>query len=237
MIVFLENRQLVVDGYKGRFKDAGETLVRLTSTDLISWLLSSPQQELNTIEAVLIGECNNVDTVLSTIGKKLNVPVIALLDNRSLEQTLKFYRAGVDDVVAKPVHYEELLVRLATIKKRFAPSEVAESSSRIQIFFDGRDPYIDGAPVELPRRERRILEYLASIAGRRATKAQIFGAIYGVFDDQIEESVVESHISKLRKKLRGFLGSDPIDSKRYLGYRLDPGVVETVKAGGQALVA
>jgi hypothetical protein len=33
--------------------------------------------------------------------------------------------------------------------------------------------------------------------------------------------VVESHISKLRKKLKHRLGFDPIDSKRYLGYCLE----------------
>ncbi len=48
----------------------------------------------------------------------------------------------------------------------------------------------------------------------------MFNAIYGIFDEQVEENVVESHISKLRKKLRERLGSDPIDSKRFLGYRL-----------------
>jgi hypothetical protein len=31
---------------------------------------------------------------------------------------------------------------------------------------------------------------------------------------------VESHISKLRKKLKHALGYDPIDTKRYLGYQL-----------------
>jgi DNA-binding response OmpR family regulator len=31
---------------------------------------------------------------------------------------------------------------------------------------------------------------------------------------------VESHISKLRKKLRNVLGYDPIDTKRYLGYQI-----------------
>ena len=56
--------------------------------------------------------------------------------------------------------------------------------------------------------------------GRRVTKTQIFNAIYGIFDEDVEENVVESHISKLRKKLRQRLGYDPIDSKRYLGYRL-----------------
>ena len=225
MIIFVENREMVVDSYKARFKSAGETLVQLTSTDMISWLLTCPQHELRTIEAVLIGEAINVDILCSTIRKKLDVPVIALLDNRSLEQTLKFYRTGVDDVVTKPVHYSELLVRIATIKKRTLKVVAEEESSPIEVYFDGRDPRIDGQPIELPRRERRILEYLSSISGRRASKSQIFGAIYGVFDEHIDESVVESHISKLRKKLRKILGHDPIDSKRYLGYRLDPAIV------------
>ncbi len=67
-------------------------------------------------------------------------------------------------------------------------------------------------------RERRILEYLIANRGRRLNKAQIFSAIYGIFDSEVEENVVESHISKLRKKLREQMGFDPIDSKRFLGY-------------------
>ena len=57
--------------------------------------------------------------------------------------------------------------------------------------------------------------------GRRVSKTQIFNAIYGIFDENIEENVVESHVSKLRKKLRARLGYDPIESKRYLGYCLE----------------
>ena len=40
--------------------------------------------------------------------------------------------------------------------------------------------------------------------------------------------MIESHISKLRKKLRNALGYDPIDSKRYLGYRLMPAQTKEV---------
>ena len=56
--------------------------------------------------------------------------------------------------------------------------------------------------------------------GRRLSKTQIFNAVYGIFDENVDENVVESHISKLRKKLKHRLGYDPIDSKRYLGYCL-----------------
>ena len=72
----------------------------------------------------------------------------------------------------------------------------------------------------LPRRERRILEFLMRNRGRWVTKTQVFNAVYGLFDDEVDEAVVESHVSKLRKKLREKLGYDPIDSKRFLGYRL-----------------
>lgn len=77
--------------------------------------------------------------------------------------------------------------------------------------------------MELPRRERRILEYLVKNKGRRVTKTQIFNAVYGVMNDGVDECVVESHISKLRKKLRKKLGFDAIESTRYIGYMLKDG--------------
>ncbi len=50
-------------------------------------------------------------------------------------------------------------------------------------------------------------------------RLQIFNAVYGIFDENVDEVVVEGHISKLRKKLRIRLGHDVIDAKRYLGYQ------------------
>lgn len=237
MIIFIENRQLVVDGYKTRFNKKGEALIRLSCSDVVDWLKTSSAKDLASVEVFVLGQMVDEERVMSAIRSKLDVPVIALLDNRSLKDTISFYRYGVDDVVTKPVHYEELLIRVAAIKKRMLKVSGQFNERPIMVFFDGRDPEIDGQQVQLPRRERRILEYLASINGRRVTKSQIFGAIYGVFDEHIEDNVVESHISKLRKKLRSILGHDPIDSKRYLGYRLDPAVVQVEKTANQDLVA
>jgi DNA-binding response OmpR family regulator len=66
----------------------------------------------------------------------------------------------------------------------------------------------------------RILEFLVASQGRRVTKSQIYSSVYGLFEHGIEENVIESHISKLRRRLKSALGYDPIDSKRHLGYRL-----------------
>ena len=93
----------------------------------------------------------------------------------------------------------------------------------MRVFFDGRDPEVNGEPFVLPRRERRILEYLVRNQNKRVTKEKIFGFVYGFCNEEVEESVIESHISKLRKKLRARLGFDPIDSKRYVGYMPENG--------------
>ncbi len=71
---------------------------------------------------------------------------------------------------------------------------------------------IAGHALTLPRRELRILEYMVSNHGKWITKTQIFNAVYGIFESTFDESVIESHVSKLRKKLRDRrLGFDAID--------------------------
>ena len=111
------------------------------------------------------------------------------------------------------------MVRADAVWRRVNQSAPLVETEEIKVFFDGRDPEVNGEPLPLPRRERHILEYLVKNSHRRVTKSQIFNAIYGIFDDNVDEVVVEGHISKLRKKLRLRIGRDVIDAKRYLGYQ------------------
>jgi len=59
-----------------------------------------------------------------------------------------------------------------------------------------------------------------AIAAAASPRRRSSTPVYGIFDEDVDENVVESHISKLRKKLKHRLGYDPIDSKRFLGYCL-----------------
>jgi DNA-binding response OmpR family regulator len=154
------------------------------------------------------------------VKSRIRTALIALNDQRSLEETLELFAAGVEDVIRKPVHVREILARVAAIRRRAPDEQRANHQISMHVFFDGRDPVVAGQVLRLPRRERRILEFLVSKRERRVTKAQIFSAVYGLFNESIDENIIESHISKLRKRLRHRLGHDPIDSQRYLGYRL-----------------
>ena len=222
MYIVVDERQSVADQYVAGFGAEGASARYVTAASMQIWLGTAPRQDVEAIEGFLIGDCGDRTSCTVAIRALTQAPIIALNETRSLEQTLALFTAGIDDVVRKPVHVREIIARASAIRRRMnrgverAPAPDREG--RLNIFADGRDPEIDGQSLILPRRERHILEYLAKNRGRQVTKGQIFSAVYGDLDTDVEESVVEGHISKLRKKLRMRLGYDPIEAKRMAGY-------------------
>ena len=221
MIVVVDERELVKDGYTSLFGREGVPSTGFDPREFGEWVSTAADSDIDAVEAFLIGQSQLSMELPRAIRDRSQAPVIAVSDTPSLETTLAFFDSGVDDVVRKPVHPREILARAAAIRRRLKALANHTDIGPIRVFSDGRDPEINDEVFPLPRRERRILEYLVANRGRRLSKTQIFNAIYGIFDEEVEENVVESHISKLRKKLRKKLGFDPIDSKRFLGYCID----------------
>lgn len=220
MIIIVDERELVTQAYESSFGREGIASVGFSSTEFRNWVETAAMPDLNAIEAFLLGDCCRSEEYPRLIRSRCKAPVIALSESQGLENTLRLFASGADDVVRKPVHVREILARVEAIRRRREEAADYLDAGDIRVFSDGRDPLVKGEVLLLPRRERRILEYLVSCRGRLVSKSQIFSSIYGIFDEDVQENVIESHISKLRKKLRIRLGFDPVESKRYLGYRL-----------------
>lgn len=220
MIVIVDERETVTDGYASWFDREGVAATGFRTADFGNWVKTVSDPDINAVEAFLIGDCEDRRLLPKLIRHRTSAAVIAMNDHKCLDETLDLFDAGVDDVVRKPVHVREILARIKAIQRRTKTEDEGKLVGDIRVFADGRDPEVKAEVLALPRRERRILEYLVSNRGRRVTKSQIFNFVYGLFGEDIDENVVESHISKLRKRLRHRLGHDPIDSQRYLGYRL-----------------
>ena len=220
MIVIVDDREIVHDGYTSCFSREGVSVAGFRPIDFNDWVSGAGKADIAAIDAFLIGNCECRDRLAQLIKKRTVAAVIAMNESKSLEDTLQLFDAGVDDVVEKPIHVRELLARIAAISRRARTVDEGEMCNDIKFFSDGRDAEVGGVPMQLPRREYKILEYLFANRGRRVSKSQIFNSVYGIFDQSIDDNVVESHISKLRKRLRSRLGYDPIDSKRHLGYCL-----------------
>ncbi len=223
MYFMVDPRESVNAGYRASFDREGVSSFGLLPDEFLSWIETASQNDLDAIQGFLLGDFEDRAKCATSIRRHSRAPIIALADLRSLELTVQLLDAGIDDVLPKPVHVREILARSEAIWRRVngalsSPAEAAPAPDRLRVFHDGRDPEIDGTPLCLPRRERHILEYLVRNRGRRLTKTQVFNVVYGVYSNGVEESVIEGHVSKLRKKLAERLGHDPIEAKRYMGY-------------------
>jgi two-component system, OmpR family, flagellar system response regulator FtcR len=221
MIVIVENRKNVSEAYISSIGREGYAAISFNPQDFISWFHSTTSLDLSAVDGIVLGECGERENITRAIRRQSEVPALALSEETALEHTLKLFAAGVDDVVRKPVHAREIIARICAIRRRQVnDSQCLWNLDGLMIFGDGRGIELNGQFVQVPRRELRILEYLAKSKNRRVSRSQIFNAVYGLLDENVEESVVECHISKLRKKLRTALGYDPIDTQRFLGYQL-----------------
>ncbi|MDF0752898.1 hypothetical protein NLU14_21985, partial [Marinobacter sp. 71-i] len=83
-----------------------------------AWVSSAPEDDLKSVRAFLIGDCREGAVSPRQIRDRTGAPVIALSEHNSLENTLRLFESGVDDVVRKPVHIREILARITAIRRR-----------------------------------------------------------------------------------------------------------------------
>ncbi|MCB8822930.1 winged helix-turn-helix domain-containing protein [Microvirga rosea] len=217
MFVLVKEHSELAAHYVAQFDQEALPLLHLSPNQLEAWMTARMPDELRQVQGFVIGDCQDRIACAHRLHTQIDAPLVALTKTRSLDQTLELFSANFDVVVHAPVHVKEIVVRTSAIRRRSASRLETFCQNRLTVFFDGRDPEIDGKCLLLPRRERDLLCYLAQNRGRQVSKTQVFHALYSD-DREATETVVESHVSKLRKKLRLALGFDVIECRRMAGY-------------------
>ncbi len=148
-------------------------------------------------------------------------PVIMLTARSDTHERVAGLDMGADDYLVKPFEMDELVARIRALARR-KPHALRNrlELGQVAMDLDARQVEIDGAPIQMPRREVSVLELLLTAKGRNVTKQDLLEHTYGVGAD-VEESAVEVHISRLRKRLRPH--GLTIVVQRGLGYALSEG--------------
>ena len=118
MIVVVDERELVKDGYTSLFGREGIPSTGFDPREFSEWVSTAAEGDIAAVEAFLIGQGQQVFEFPRAIRDRTAAPVIAVSDQPSLEATLALFDCGVDDVVRKPVHPREILARAAAIRRR-----------------------------------------------------------------------------------------------------------------------
>lgn len=151
------------------------------------------------------------------------VPIIVLSARSELSDRIAGLDEGADDYLAKPFAFEELLARIRALRRR--PNALTADEVRVgKLVFDMtfEEASVDSQRLDLPRREINVLAALLRRRGRTVLRESLEQAVYG-FDDEVQSNTLDSHISRLRRKLADAGADVEIHAIRGVGYLLRAG--------------
>ena len=160
-----------------------------------------------------------------------DTPLIVLSRDADRLQRIRVLERGGDDIVRKPFAYPELRARIAAVLRR---SELRRGTSVLRagpILIDlrSREVRVFDRPVELSAKEYDLLVTLAGEPTRVFTRAELMRAIWGL-QTFGHTRTLDSHASRLRRKLGGDREDKLVINVWGVGYRLLPGGLHRMQA-------
>lgn len=154
-------------------------------------------------------------------SQKVNARILILSALSEVDERIKGLRAGADDYLGKPFHFEELLARIEALAKRSMDIEHKRQLQVADLVLDLDTMRVQRAGVDLTltAKELGILELLMSNSGKVYSRERILTNVWGLNEDPLT-NIVDVYLARLRKKIDDTHPVKLIHTRRGLGYAI-----------------
>jgi DNA-binding response OmpR family regulator len=137
--------------------------------------------------------------------EKQQTPILMLTAMGSLSDKATGFAAGIDDFLAKPFQFEELLMRLNALYRRSHLNQAYHKQNLLQVAdlemdLNSRTVQRAGRSIQLTSREYALLEYLMRNRNRVVSRVDIADRVWDANLDQASNTI-DTYINFLRKKI------------------------------------
>lgn len=193
--------QLMTHLFKGKY----DLTIKNSGTEGLL-AISQSQYDLVLLDLMLPGVTG--ESVLQTVRKTSDVPIIILTAVDNKEKTVELLRSGANDYLTKPFHIEELEARIEIhlLQTRTQEMQVLIHKN-LSLDTNLYEATVLDQRLNISNKEFQVLELLLRHPNKIYTKANLYETIWQ--DAYIGgENTINVHISSLRKKLKEL---DPVE--------------------------
>ncbi|WP_238365762.1 response regulator transcription factor [Mesobacterium pallidum] len=146
-------------------------------------------------------------------------PILMLTALISVDDRVSALDLGADDYLVKPFDQRELEARVRALVRREADHKSDEIAlGPLSYSPAGQGATLNGARLDLTRREAALLDVLIRHRGQVVTKQRLYDSLFAFNDADVGLNAIELYIARLRKKLAG--SPVGISTQRGVGYRI-----------------
>jgi len=174
----------------------------------------------------MVPDLSGIEVLRKLRGELEDYTPVVIATARDEEQSVvRGLEAGADDYLVKPVRRAELVARVRAIRRRMAggrPEQDVFEFPPYEFRTATRVLRRDGEELRLTTREFDLALFLFRNAGKVVSRGHILEAIWGIDNDSVSTRTVDTHVSRLRKKLQ--LGADQdwnLSAVYQHGYRME----------------
>jgi len=210
-ILLVEDNEDLGEAIEKRLRNAGHS---------VEWVRDGadvvPTAEADLFDAValdlMLPNRDGIGLIAELRKRKFNAPILVITARSEIDDKVSLLDLGADDYLVKPFDLRELEARLRALLRRTGGQA---SSTLSELDLAGLNASVNGKALELGRREFRLLEILATNAGKVVAKERLMNQLFN-FDEAVSVNALELHISRLRKKLEA--ANVEIGTVRGVGY-------------------
>lgn len=151
----------------------------------------------------------------------MDIPVILLTAKGQLADKEQGFSSGSEDYLVKPFEPKELLFRVAAVLRRYGRAmDSMLQVGNVKINRNEFEVIIQDETILFPLKEFELLTILAARVNRVTTRSALIEQVWGE-DDMQHELTLNTHINRIRDRLKRHQASVEIQTVRGIGYKLE----------------
>ncbi len=201
-MLLVEDNEDLGDAVNRHLRNAGHSVEWVRTGELALESAACERFDAMILDLTLPGR-DGLSVISQLRREKSAIPILVVTARSEIDDKISLLDQGADDYLVKPFDLRELDARLRALLRRPAGQTTSVTvAGGLTLDLAGHTVSVEGSPVELGRREFRLLEIFLARKGTVVPKERLMAQLFS-FDEAVSTNALELYVSRLRRKLEG----------------------------------